>query len=101
MSLKLFRLRLPPAAHRSGAFEAAKAFKVHFVVDAGTKAQHEKFGLKVAESTVSGTWELPAAATFVIDNSGVIRCVFADWDYKKRADPDAVIAAVKAITGSQ
>ena len=101
MSLKLSRLRLPPAAHRSGAFEAAKAFKVHFVVDEDTKAQYEKFGLKVAESNVSGTWELPAPATFVIDKTGVIRWAFADWDYKKRADPDAVIAAVKAITGRQ
>jgi len=89
------------AVYSDGAFEAAKAFKVHFVVDEGTKAQYEKFGLKVAESNVSGTWELPAPATFVIDTTGVIRWVFADWDYKKRADPDAVIAAVKAITGQQ
>jgi len=89
------------AVYSDGAFEAAKAFKVHFVVDEDTKAQYEKFGLKVAESNVSGTWELPAPATFVIDKTGVIRWVFADWDYKKRADPDAVIAAVKAITGRQ
>jgi len=89
------------AVYSDGAFEAAKAFKVHFVVDEDTKAQYEKFGLKVAESNVSGTWELPAPATFVIDKTGVIRWAFADWDYKKRADPDAVIAAVKAITGRQ
>ncbi len=89
------------AVYSDGASEAAKAFKVHFIVDEDTKARYGKFGLKVDESNVSGTWELPAPATFVIDTSGVIRWVFADWDYKKRADPDAVIAAVKAITGRE
>ena len=38
-------------------------------------------------------------ATFVIDKDGIIRWAFADWDYKQRADPDAVIAAVRAIMG--
>lgn len=81
--------------------EAAKAFKVHFVVDEETKVRYTNFGLKVGENNASGTWELPAPATFVIDKDGVIRWVFADWDYKKRADPDEVIAAVKNITGKQ
>jgi peroxiredoxin len=34
--------------------EKAKAFKVHFVVDEATKAKYQQFGLKVAESNVSG-----------------------------------------------
>jgi peroxiredoxin len=86
------------AVFSDGAFEAAKAFKVHFVVDDETRAKYEQFGLKVAEANVSGTWELPAPATFVIDRDGVIRWAFADWDYRKRADPDEVIAAVRALT---
>lgn len=85
------------AVFSDGAFAAAKAFKVHFVVDEATKAKYQQFGLKIAESNVSGTWELPAPATFVIDRDGVIRYVFADWDYKKRADPDKVIGAVRAL----
>ena len=80
-----------------GAFVAAKAFKVHFTVDDDTKAKYQKFGLKVAESNVSGTWELPAPATFVIDREGVIRWQFADWDYKKRADPEEVIRVVRSL----
>jgi len=89
------------AVYSDGAFAAAKAFKVHFVVDDATKAKYQQFGLNVGESNVSGTWELPAPATFVIDKNGVIRWAFADWDYKKRANPDDVIAAVKAITGGK
>lgn len=83
--------------YSDGAFAAAKSFKVHFVVDDDTRAKYGKFGLKVADANVSGTWELPAPATFVIDKGGVIRWSFADWDYKKRADPDEVIRAVQAL----
>ncbi|RJP33576.1 MAG: DUF3179 domain-containing protein [Phycisphaerales bacterium] len=76
---------------------AAKVFKVYFVVDEATRAKYEEYGLKVGEANASGTWELPAPATFVIDEKGVIRYVFADWDYKKRADPDEVIQAVRSL----
>lgn len=85
------------SVYSDGDFAAAKAFKVHFVVDDDTKAKYQKFGLKVDESNVSGTWELPAPATFVIDTEGIIRWSFADWDYKKRADPDEVIRVVQAL----
>lgn len=85
------------AVFSDSAHEAAKAFKVHFVVDEATRAKYQQFGLDVAESNVSGTWELPAPATFVIDREGIIRYVFADWDYSKRADPDEVIAFVRSL----
>jgi peroxiredoxin len=33
----------------------------------------------------------------VIDRQGVIRYVFADWDYKQRADPDEVIGVIEEL----
>lgn len=78
--------------------EAARRFRVHFAVDEETKTKYEKHGLDVGEANVSGTWELPAPATFVIDAEGVVRYAFADWDYRKRADPDEVINAVRELT---
>ena len=45
--------------------------------------------------------QLPLAATFVIDQSGTITYAFLDADYKKRAEPDDVVAAViDASSGS-
>lgn len=85
--------------YSDGAFEAAHAFNVHFVVDDETRARYGDYGLDVGAANVSGTWELPAPATFVIDTDGVIRWVHADWDYTKRADPEEVIAAVRELTG--
>ncbi|QDV25272.1 peroxiredoxin-like family protein [Aureliella helgolandensis] len=40
--------------------------------------------------------ELPLSATYVINSSGKITYAFLDADYKKRAEPSDVIAAVKA-----
>jgi peroxiredoxin len=78
-------------------FEAARDFRVHFVVDDETRAKYKGYGMDVAESNTSGTWELPAPATFVIDTDGIIRYAFADWDYRKRADPEEVIDAVRSL----
>lgn len=41
--------------------------------------------------------ELPMAATYVIDRKGVIRYAFLDADYKKRAEPSAIIEAVEKL----
>lgn len=43
------------------------------------------------------TLELPLAATYVIDTNGVIRWAFLDADYKKRAEPEDVIEAVRSL----
>lgn len=77
--------------------EAAKAFKVIFEMDEPTQVKYRGFGIDLSKHNASGTWNLPAPAIFVIDTSGTIRWVHADWDYKKRADPDDVIKAVKAL----
>ena len=41
--------------------------------------------------------ELPLGATYVIDKEGVIRYAFVDGDYRKRAEPSAVVAALKSL----
>lgn len=76
--------------------EAAKAFRVFFEVDPATQAKYKGYGIDLAGWNSSGQWTLPAPGTFVIDRHGVIRYAWADWDYKNRADPDEVIAAVRA-----
>ncbi|MEM6331064.1 MAG: peroxiredoxin-like family protein [Planctomycetota bacterium] len=43
------------------------------------------------------SYTLPLAATYVIDTAGVIRYAFLDADYKKRAEPADVVAAVKRL----
>jgi peroxiredoxin len=81
--------------------DAARAFKVLFTVDPKTQEQYRKMlDLELEEWNASGTWELPAPATIVIDKDGIIRYIHADWDYRQRADPDEVIAALHTLEES-
>ncbi|NRS94043.1 peroxiredoxin-like family protein [Frigoriflavimonas asaccharolytica] len=41
--------------------------------------------------------ELPLAATYVIDTNGVIQYAFLDADYTVRAEPQAILAALKNL----
>jgi peroxiredoxin len=77
---------------------AMRAFKLGFAVDEKTKSKYKGFGIDLDNWNSNGKWELPAPATFVIDKDGVVRWVFARWDYTTRADPDEVIAEVKKLT---
>ncbi len=73
----------------------ARAFRVAFELESALQQKYKGFGVDLAQRNGSGRWELPAPATFVIGRDGVVRWAFADWDYKKRADPQSVIAAVR------
>lgn len=77
---------------------AAKAFRVDFALDDKTQTAYKGYGIDLASTNSTGTWELPMPATFVVDKEGVIRYAFAKMDYKVRANPDTVLGAVKAIT---
>lgn len=62
-------------------------------------AWHEKyFGLFLEEHNGEGNnSQLPVPATYVIDQQGIVRWRFVDVDYWKRAEPDEVLDAVKAL----
>ena len=45
--------------------------------------------------------ELPLGVTYVIDRDGVIRYAFLDADYRKRAEPAAVVAALRKLANSR
>lgn len=79
------------------ALEAARRYKVAFEVDEKTQKAYKGFGVDLAEWNANHEWKLPAPGTFVIGTDGVIRYAFADWDYKKRADPEEVIGAVRKL----
>jgi peroxiredoxin len=43
------------------------------------------------------SWRLPLAATYIIDSEGVIRYAFVEADYRKRADPAQIVAALREL----
>ncbi len=44
----------------------------------------------------NANWTLPIPATFVVGQDGVIKSRFVDPDYRKRADTDALLKALRA-----
>lgn len=54
-------------------------------------------GLDLADIYGGGGGLLPVPATFVIDRDLTVRYAFADPDFRNRADPDTVIAALVAL----
>ena len=59
------------------------------------KMYESKIGLSKYNGNKSA--ELPMPATYIIDKEGVIRYAFVDADYKKRADPNEVIKALREL----
>lgn len=59
------------------------------------KIYNENFDLNANNG--DNTNELPLAATYVIDKEGIIRYAFLDADYRKRAEPKAIIEALKSL----
>ncbi|QVY66558.1 peroxiredoxin-like family protein [Polaribacter sp. Q13] len=53
------------------------------------------FGLSKVNGETSN--ELPLAATYVIDTNGIIQYAFLDADYRERAEPSAILAALNKL----
>lgn len=76
--------------------DVARQFGIVFKLpDDLIEAYSQHFSL--AEYNGDESYELPLAATYVIDTDGVIRYAFLDADYKNRAEPSDVIAALKGV----
>jgi peroxiredoxin len=59
-----------------------------------------KYGNDLAERHGNDAWFLPVPATFVLDQSGIVRWRFASVDFTERAEPSDILAAVRALASS-
>jgi peroxiredoxin len=60
-------------------------------------AEQFKGRLDLAKRNDSDSGELPLGVTYVIDREGIIRYAFVDADYRKRAEPSDVLAALRGL----
>lgn len=60
-------------------------------------ADQFKGRLDLARYNGSDSGDLPLGATYVIDRDGIIRYAFVDPDYRKRAEPSDVLAALRRL----
>lgn len=77
--------------------DAAKAFGVNFTLDDATQQRYQTYGVDLSTHNADSQWQLPIPATFVIDRTRTIRYIYANTDYKTRADPAEVLRLVQAL----
>jgi peroxiredoxin len=72
----------------------AKALGLVFKLPKSLQALYTSFGIDLNESQDNTHQELPIAATYIIEQDGNISYDFLSEDYKLRANPNEVIAAL-------
>jgi peroxiredoxin len=76
--------------------KVARAYGVSYKVPK-VIADQMKGRLDLTKYNGDDSGELPLGATYVIDREGIIRYAFVDADYRKRAEPSDVIAALRNL----
>ncbi len=73
----------------------ARGLGIVFELNEDLRQVYQKFGIDLQKANGSNGWELPLAATFVIDGSMVVRYAFVNADYTKRAEPTELLNALR------
>ena len=77
----------------------ARRYGVVFELNAEVAQKYNELGLDLAGYNGNSSNELPLSATYVINPDGTVTYAFLDADYTTRAEPDAVMAALRSIDG--
>jgi peroxiredoxin len=77
---------------------AAMQFGIVFRVPELYRARLSEQGIDLAERQGNPGWLLPLAATYLIAPDGFIRYAFVDGDFTARAEPDDIVARIRALT---
>jgi peroxiredoxin len=79
----------------------ARQFGLAFTIDAAVRGAHQQVGADLPAFNGDDSWELPMAATFVVDRSGVVRLAFVAADFTRRLDPSVVVARLEELAEPQ
>ncbi|MEM8564166.1 MAG: peroxiredoxin-like family protein [Pseudomonadota bacterium] len=77
--------------------EYAKQLGLVFALPEELRPVYKSFGIDLEQYNGKGQYELPLAATFVVNKDGVIISAFVEADYTKRQEPSEVIEALKSL----
>lgn len=68
-----------------------KQYKVNFAVDENTIAKYKGYGIDFDKANGSNGANLPVPATYIIGKDGIIKYVFFNVDYRKRASVQDIL----------
>ncbi|MEM7772723.1 MAG: peroxiredoxin-like family protein [Cyanobacteria bacterium P01_A01_bin.37] len=75
----------------------ARELGLVFTLPDALRPIYANFGIDLPAHNGDRTFELPVPATYVVAPSGEIVYAFADADYTRRAEPNDILAALKAL----
>lgn len=75
----------------------ARSYGLVFTLDATLRPLYKGFGIDIPSRNGDESFELPVPATYVVDESRVVRYAYANADYTLRAEPAEVLAAVQGL----
>ncbi|MFF4404373.1 peroxiredoxin-like family protein [Streptomyces sp. NPDC001404] len=81
-----------------GGSEVAKRFGIAFDLSDELGDVYDGFGFDLHRVNGGHARTLPLPATYVIDQTGVIRWAFVATDYTVRAEPSEIVAALHSLT---
>lgn len=75
----------------------ARAYGLVFALSEALRPKYVALGADLPKFNGSDTFELPVPGTFILDQASVVRARFVDADYTKRMEPEAIVAALRAL----
>lgn len=77
--------------------DVAKSFGLSFKLPDDLISLYKKFGIDLKKHNANKKWELPLAATYIVDRSGQVQYAFVDVDYKKRSETTDLLKVLKEL----
>lgn len=76
----------------------AREIGLAFPLSEELKPVYTGFGIDLEKHNGEGQFDLPMAATFVVDTEGLIVSAFVDADYTKRQEPSEVVSVLHGLS---
>ncbi|MEM7647126.1 MAG: redoxin domain-containing protein, partial [Pseudomonadota bacterium] len=77
--------------------EVIENFGLRFDLPPDLIEVYKQFGIQLDKANASRKWQLPLAATYIINKNGVIVYAFVNADYKKRAETSELIQILSRL----
>ncbi|KAF0095454.1 MAG: alkyl hydroperoxide reductase [Puniceicoccaceae bacterium 5H] len=78
--------------------DVARWFGIVYQLPDDLVQQYQQWGIPLHHKRdAADAYELPLAATYVIDRQGIVRWAFLNADYTQRAEPRDIVAAVEKL----
>jgi len=77
--------------------DTARKFGIVYTLPPTVDEAYKKRGLDVAKHNAMTRPDLPLGATYIVNKKGKVVYAFIESDYRKRAEPDVIIAELKKI----